>query len=162
MELDLRKPSLGEVFNQVNQTGMSEYLQGKTGVEQIIKRTAVNTNLFLVNAGAVPLNPSELILNGKLKELLTYADKNFDYIIIETAPISAVTDAYILSKYCDATLCVVRYGLTSKDDIKVIEDNIQFKSLVNPAIVFNGIKILKAPKNSYGYNYTPVKSKLTV
>ena len=97
------------------------------------------------------LNPKII----EITELMKAAP--FDYIIIETAPISAVTDAYILSKFCDATLCVVRYGLTSKDDIKVIEENMQFKGLVNPAIVFNGVRLLKSGNNGYGYGYQPVK-----
>lgn len=152
VELDLRKPRLGQVFEVAGNYGISDYLRGNSDAEQIIKQTQVNNKLYLIPAGTIPLNPTELLLNGRLEKLLDYLDKKFDYIIIETAPVTAVTDAYIISQFCDATLYVIREGLTSRASIKMLDDNTKLRELKNPAIIYNGIK--QAGLSKYGYAYT--------
>lgn len=152
IELDLRKPKLSEKFNVSRHAGLSAYLIGKAVMEETVKPTGVN-NLFLVSSGPIPPNPSELIANGRLKELLTYLDTQFDYILIDTAPIVPVTDAFILSPLCDVTLYVVRHAYTPKIILKKLEEKLKTKSLKNPAIVYNGIKGKGFGKYGYGYGY---------
>ncbi len=154
VELDLRKPKLTEMFNEKdNGLGISEYLMRKAEVHQIVRRTEINPNLHLITAGAIPQNPSELILSDRFEQLLKYLDKEFDYIIIETAPVSAVTDAYIVSKFCDATLYIIRQGLTRRGDIKLLEDNLKIRGLHNAAVIFNAVKLKTGGKYGYGYGY---------
>jgi tyrosine-protein kinase Etk/Wzc len=154
VELDLRKPKLTEMFNEKETgVGISEYLMRKAEAPQIVKRTEINPNLYLITAGAIPQNPSELILSDRFEQLLKYLDKEFDFIIIETAPVSAVTDAYIVSKFCDATLYIIRQGLTRRGDIKLLEDNLKIRGLHNAAVIFNGVKLRNGGKYGYGYGY---------
>ncbi|MEJ7770136.1 MAG: polysaccharide biosynthesis tyrosine autokinase, partial [Chitinophagaceae bacterium] len=153
VELDLRRPRLNELFNKKQYPGMSEYLSGKINVEKIIQKTSVH-NLFLVTAGSIPENPSELILNAKLEECFGLLEKKFDFMVIETAPVNAVTDAYILSRHSDAVLYVVRQGLTKKADLKLVEENTRIKGLNNPRIIFNGVKADGLTANTYQYNST--------
>ena len=94
----------------------------------------------------LPDHPSELILNGKVEELLTYLDANFDTIILDSAPVVPVTDAYVLSPHCDATLYVVRHNYTPKTFIERIDANNKIQQLKNVAIVFKWRKIKRLSK----------------
>jgi capsular exopolysaccharide synthesis family protein len=153
LELDLRKPRISQLFDVSREVGITNYFIGNKDADHIIKRTEVSNNLFIIPSGAIPPNPSELILNGKLDELLQYLDTIFDYILIDTAPVGPVTDAYILSPLCDATLYVVRHKVTPKGYIKMLDDNIKIRGLKNLAIVFNGVKNRGMGGINYGYGY---------
>lgn len=152
LELDLRKPKLSEQFHISRQSGLSNYLISKLNVEELIKQTSFE-NLYLVPAGPIPPNPSELISNGKLAELLLYLEKSFDYILIDTAPINPVTDAYIISKLTDVTLFVIRHDYTPKMFLKKLAEQHKIKNLKNPAIIYNGIRGKGVNKYGYGYGY---------
>jgi tyrosine-protein kinase Etk/Wzc len=153
LEMDLRKPKLSQLFNVSREVGLTNYFIGNKEADHIIKSTAINKNVFIIPSGAIPPNPSELILNGRLEELLTYLETIFDYIIIDTAPVSPVTDAYILSPMCDATIYVVRHGVTPKAAIKMLDENIRMRTLKNMAIIFNGVKNRGIGQYGYGYGY---------
>jgi capsular exopolysaccharide synthesis family protein len=152
LELDLRKPKLSEQFNISRQTGLSNYLIGKLTSDEVIKDTSTG-NLFLIPSGPIPPNPSELIANGRLNELFIYLESSFDYILVDTAPVNPVTDAFILSPLCDVSLYVVRYDYTPKVMLQKLDDKLKTKGLNNPAIVFNGIKEKGFGKYGYGYGY---------
>jgi capsular exopolysaccharide synthesis family protein len=151
IELDLRRPNLGGVFNLRSDFGISDYLMKLSTAEQIIYRTEVSPNLFLIPCGEIPQNPSELISNGRLDELLQTVEKSYDYIIIETAPVGPVTDAYIISKLCDSTLFIVRQDKTLKEDLKKLETNLRIRSLSNVALVFNGVRPIGFQRQGYEY-----------
>ena len=153
VELDLRRPSLGAMFAVSPAAGMSEYLMGEREIEAIIKRTAVNENLFMLPAGAIPPNPSELLLSSRVQELFSYLENAFDCIIVDSAPVNPVTDAYILSPLCDATLYVVRQGVTPRELVQKLDKNSGVKSLKNIAIVYNGAKGNGLGKYGHGYDY---------
>ena len=152
IELDLRKPKLSEQFNVSRHVGLSNYLIGKATIEEVIKPTGAK-NLSLIPSGPIPPNPSELISNGRLQELLEYLNNYFDYILIDTAPVNPVTDAFILSPLCHVSLYVVRDSYTPKIFLKKLAEKLRSKSLKNPAIVFNGIKEKGFGKYGYGYGY---------
>lgn len=152
LELDLRKPKLSEQFNISRKLGLSNYLIGKLKAEEVIKQTPTD-NLFLIPSGPIPPNPSELIANGKLQELFKYLETQFDYILIDTAPVNPVTDAFILSPLCDVSLYVVRYDYTPKIMLQKLDDKLKNNGLNNPAIVFNGIKERGFSSYGYGYGY---------
>jgi tyrosine-protein kinase Etk/Wzc len=153
IELDLRKPALSNIVNVSRETGITNYFIGDKEADEIIKRTPVNENLFIIPSGPIPPNPSELILGSRMTELLTYLEGIFDYIIIDTAPVNPVTDAYILSPLCDATLYVIRHGYTPKASVEMIDRNNKVRSLKNLAIVFNGVKARGIGNYGFGYGY---------
>ncbi|WP_207495268.1 GumC family protein [Aridibaculum aurantiacum] len=153
LELDLRKPKLSPLFKADSTIGISSYLVGAVGMGEIIQRTDVNENLFFISSGPIPPNPSELILNGRMSELLTFLEQEFDYILIDTAPIAPVTDASILTKLCHTTLYVVRHGYTPKSILKKLDENKNVTGLKNPAVIFNGLKSRGFQKYGYGYGY---------
>ena len=150
LDFDLNNPSLNNKLNISKQIGITEYLQGMCQAGQIIKATDLHENLFLIPTGELPHNPSELIMSERVGELLNYMETNFDYVVVDTAPVGPVTDAYLLSPYCDATLYIVRHGYTPKMLVERIDVNNKINKLNNMAIVFNGV----TPRgfgSSYGY-----------
>jgi tyrosine-protein kinase Etk/Wzc len=150
--LDLRKPKLSEQFHISREEGLSNYLIGKIEANQIIKSTKFE-NLSLVPAGPIPPNPSELISNGRLADLLIYLEKSFDYVIIDSAPVNPVTDAYIISPLADVTLFVIRHDYTPKMFLQKLGQQHKMSTLKNPAIVYNGIRGKGVNKYGYGYGY---------
>ncbi len=153
LELDLANPSLSNKLDVSYEEGVSSYLQGECEPEQIIKRTTLSDNLFYVPAGPLPDNPSELLMSERLKELLAYLDLAFDIIIIDSAPASLLSDAYVLSPLCDVTLYVVKHKFTPKSYLERLDEENEVNPLHNLRIVFNGIQSRGFTKNGYGYGY---------
>ena len=153
VDMDLNNPSLADKLNIHSETGVSQFLSGQKTPEEIILKTTLNNNLFFIPSGQLPDNPSELMMNGKVEELLNYLDANYDTIILDSAPVVPVTDAYILSPYCNATLYVVRHNYTPKAFIERIDANNKIQQLKNVAIVFNGVKSRGFRNKYYGYGY---------
>lgn len=156
VDLDLNNPVLGKKLDIDDSPGLSNYLTGEKEPEEIIRRVGVHENLFFVPAGSLPDSPSELLSNGRVKDILFYLQNVFDFVIIDTAPVFAVSDTHMLSEYCDATLYVVRHNYTPKKIIKRISVNNKINPLTNPAIIFNGLKargFSRKTTNGYGYDY---------
>ena len=153
VDLDLNNPSLNTIFGKRDDPGVSDYLSGKKEPEEIIKRLDDHPDLFFISTGALPDNPSELISNGRVKLLMDYLGNSFDFVVIDTPPVVPVTDAYLLSDYCDATLYVVRHNYTPKTMIKRLDESNKINSLTNPAIVFNGVKPRGFFNKNYGYGH---------
>jgi len=149
LELDLRKPRLSNLLDVSRDPGISNYLVGKIPIEGIIKETKIK-NLFVVSAGAIPPNPSELILSNKFKEMMEELKKKFDYLIIDSAPIGPVSDSLLLKDYADTTIFVVRHNATPKMYLKLIDNLSKQNKFKNMCIVFNGLK-RRGIGGNYGY-----------
>ena len=152
LDMDIRNPQFSKIFKLNNSAGIAGFLEEDIDPYKIIDKTDFH-NLFIIPAGVTKANPTELLLNGKLAELFQYLEEEFDYIIADTSPVNPVTDAYILSDYCDLTLYVIRHKYTPKTFIKTLDDTNRFKPLKNMAIVFNGIKPRGFIKGNFGYGY---------
>ena len=153
VELDLANPSLSTKLNVNYEQGVSNYLWGECEPEEVIKRTTANNNLFFLPAGQLPDNPSELLMNERLSELLNYLEEIFDYVVIDSAPATLLSDAYVLSPMCHATLYVVKHKYTPKVYIERLEQENSVSQLMNVGIIFNGIQSRGFTKNGYGYGY---------
>ncbi len=153
VDMDLNNPSLAKILNVSREEGVTDFLTGEKEPDEIIKRIHDHENLFFISAGNLPENPSELLSNGKVKDLIDYLESIFDLVIIDTSPLVLVTDGYILTGLCDATLYVVRHKYTPKMLIKRIDENNLINPINNPAIIFNGVKARGFFKNNYGYGY---------
>ncbi|MEO8768963.1 MAG: polysaccharide biosynthesis tyrosine autokinase [Ferruginibacter sp.] len=154
VDLDLHKPGLGKIFDKTTEdAGMSDYLTGDKDPEDIIKRVPNYENLFFVSSGTLHESPSELLLNGKVKEFVAYLEGIFDLVVLDTAPVVLVTDAFVLTPLVNATLYVVRHKYTPKMLVKRIDENLRINPLTTPGIIFNGVKTRGFFKNNYGYGY---------
>jgi len=153
VDLDLNNPTISKIFNVKHDHGITGFLTGENEPDQIIKRVRAHENLYLVAAGDLPQNPTELLANGKVKEIIDYLENIFDFVIIDTSPLVLVTDAYILSPLCHATLYVVRHKYTPKMLVRRIDESNQINPITNPAIIFNGVTTRGFFRNNYGYGY---------
>lgn len=153
LDFDLNHPTIHHKFGMKQSIGISEFLEGQTSEAEIIQQSDVNENLCILLTGKLPMDPAELILNGKAEELFAYLDERFDFIIVDVPPVGPVSDAYILAPMCDATLFVVRHAYTPKVFVERIDENIKLNNLPNAAIIFNGVAKRGYGKNNYGYGY---------
>ena len=144
---DMRKPRLHKSFKLSNDTGLSTYLVGIDSLERIIFPTLVE-NLSVLPSGPIPPNPAEILGKPEMKKLLDLVRSRFDYIIIDNAPTSLVTDAHILSHMTDLNIFVLRYGISHMNQLEIINQYVDQKTIDNVAILVNDVKI-----NSFGYSY---------
>lgn len=160
VDIDLHNPSLGKLFNvTTDEIGVSDYLLGERSLDEIIRKVPNHENLSFVSSGGLHPTPSELLENGRIQKLISGLEEKFDLVVMDTAPVIMVTDAYHLSSLADATLYVIRHKYTPKMLVKRIDENNKINSLKNPAIIFNGVKTRGFMKNNYGYGYDYVYGK---
>lgn len=147
LELDMRKPKLHKAINMENTKGLSNYLIGRVELKDIIRPIPEQENYFIITCGPIPPNPVELLLNERLDELFMELRKQFDYIILDTPPVGAVTDAQILEKKADATIYVTRYDFTPKENLKMLDNLYRERKFKNLNVIFNAVK----EGGKYGY-----------
>lgn len=148
---DLRRPKIFDDFNLENTTGLSTFLAGMHSYDAIVQKTSYE-NLDLISGGPVPPNPSELMLTTKMDELIERVKAAYDYVIIDTPPLSIVTDAFVLAKYVDHTVFVVRQNYTPKELLKTMDEFYQSGRLNKLSILLNDIH-KSGPGYGYGYRY---------
>jgi tyrosine-protein kinase Etk/Wzc len=153
VDMDLNNPTQSKILGVDHEFGVTELLTGEKTVDEVIHKVEGQENLYFISPGSLPENPTELLANGKVKSIIDYLDKNFDMVVIDTSPAVLVTDAFILSNMCDATLYVIRHDYTPKMLVKRIDENNEINPIHNPAIIFNGVKSRGIIKNNYGYGY---------
>lgn len=148
---DLRIPKIHPDLNLSNNVGLSNYLAGLASYDDIVQETAY-PNLDFISAGPVPPNPSELLLGARMDEFMEKARVNYDYVVIDTPPLAVVTDAFVLSRFADHTLFVVRQNYTPKTLLKAVEESHKMGKLARMSVVFNDI-YKSGPGYGYGYAY---------
>ncbi len=151
MELDLRKPKINILLNVQREPGITNYLLNKIELDKIVLEVPERENLYVVPAGLVPPNPTELILNGKLDFFIDELKQKFDFIIIDSPPIGLVTDAKLLDKYSNMCLYVLRHNFTLKYFLNLIQKYYVTNELHNINLIYNGLK--KRGIGNYNYNY---------
>ena len=148
---DMRKPKLYGDFGLNNERGLSNFLSGLSPLEDIIQTTSYS-NLFLISGGPVPPNPSELLMTKKMTELIKELSDQFDYIVIDTPPIALVTDAFVLAKYADHSIFLIRQNFTPKTLLKNVEEFYRSGRLKNISVLLNDI-YKTGPGYGYEYHY---------
>lgn len=144
---DLRKPRLHKIFNLTNDHGLSTYLIGYDTAEKIVFPTQI-PNLSVMPSGPIPPNPAEILGKPEMKSLLEKLRTQFDFIIIDNAPVGLVTDGIIVSFLCDLNIFILRYGVSHKHQLEMINQFAAKKTIENIALVINDIKT-----NAFGYTY---------
>jgi capsular exopolysaccharide synthesis family protein len=161
LELDLRKPKILVGLGLAKGHGLTNYLVGGANLEDLAKPVPHVDNLYVIPCGPVPPNPSEILLTPKFGQLFAWLKQNFDCIVIDTAPVGLVSDAFTLSQYADATIYVVRQRYTFKRQINFIDDLYKKHKLPKMGILVNdfisegtrGYYGYGAAKYGYGYGY---------
>ncbi len=151
LEFDIRKPKIMEGLGLSERKGITNYIVGNLNVSEIIYPVPGHENLFVIPCGPVPPNPAEILLDEKLDQLFTDLKKQFDAIIIDTAPVGLVSDAITLGKHANACMYVVRYNYTFKKQVKLIDELYRSKKIPNMALIINDIDAKGHYGGYYGY-----------
>lgn len=150
LEFDMREPQLLQKMNLSSKTGITDYLlKDEFTIDDLVVNSRNYHNLLVVDCGPVPENPAELMMHPKIGQMLQELKDRFDYVIIDTAPVGQVADAFSLSPYTDLSIYLVRYNYTDKLQLNVLKDILYYKKLTNPLVVFNDAK----PENNNTYGY---------
>lgn len=161
IDCDLRKPSIHKKFNISNNKGLSNLLIGQFKFDEVAQK--YSDNMYILTSGTVPPNPSEMLASKKMKQFLVEAKKNFDFIILDTPPVVAVTDAQLLSTMVGGVLLVVASGQT---EVAATEKAKELLENVNANII--GVVLNKAEVSAnkkykyYHYYYGEGKNKKKV
>lgn len=154
---DLRAPRLMEDLGLKQETGITDYLiDDELDVEDIILPSSDVDGLYFIGSGAIPPNAGELMLSGKIKLLISRLEQMFDYVIIDTAPLGKVADAFALTPFADSTIYVVRQNFTRKKDLRTLQDLYQNNKVNGLMVVLNGTKSKET--YAYGYGYRQKKA----
>ena len=146
VDCDMRKPSIHKKFKISNAAGTAELLLRKKLFEEVANK--YNENLTIITAGKIPPNPSEMLASRAMTAFIEEMKKEFKYIILDTPPLQAVTDAQVLSTKADGVLLVVRAGSTKRDAVLNSVDLIKKVKGKVIGMVLNGVE---NKKNSYYY-----------
>ena len=139
VELNLRKPSLGEMFGIIASKGMSDYLSnGEVSLHDIVSTTADGLDVYV--AGSVPPNPSELLQGSRTAQLMEQLREQYDYVVVDSASLATASDTFSLTSQADATVVVLRANSTKQAYVKWINRLMAEGKLSNVGFVLNGVK----------------------
>ena len=139
VELNLRKPSLGEMFGIIASKGMSDYLSnGEVSLHDIVNTTADGLDVYV--AGSVPPNPSELLQGSRAAQLMEQLREQYDYVVVDSASLATASDTFSLTSQADATVVVLRANSTKQAYVKWINRLMAEGKLSNVGFVLNGVK----------------------
>jgi capsular exopolysaccharide synthesis family protein len=154
VDCDLRKPKIHRRLNESNHLGLSEYfLQEKITLKELIQPFPEIENLALITAGKLPPNPTELLGSKKMAKLLDDLTREFDYVLLDSPPLLAVTDAAVLSRQTDGVLLVVKPGQTKRDALSVAVEQLKHVQANILGLVMNEIPRRKSRYFHQGYQY---------
>ena len=153
MELDLRKPKISKHLNLDSRFGFSSYVIKQAEYNQILLPSGLEDSLYVITSGPIPPNPAELLMMPRVEELFTNLKRDFDYIIIDSAPIGLVTDAQLLGRFADTTLYVVRQGYTLKPQLQIPDGLVAEQKMSGLHLVVNDVKMSFGYGYGYGYGY---------
>ena len=152
--LDIRKPGLNKVFNiSKKEQGITQYLANpEKDLMDLVQLSDVSKNLYILPGGTVPPNPTELLARDGLDKAIETLKKNFEYVILDTAPVGMVTDTLLIGRVADVSVYVCRADYTHKNEYTLINELAENNKLPNLCTVINGLD-LKRKKYGYYYGY---------
>ena len=149
LDCDLRRPKIHKLFNIKRDKGMTNFLTGNEDIKGLICNTGIE-NLDVIPCGPVPPNPSEILGSARMSKLLEILKKNYTRIIIDSPPITAVTDAVVLSKVADGVVLVIRAGETPKE---IIKNGLMQLRAVNAHVIGTILNGVGMGRDGYYYQY---------
>ena len=153
--LDIRKPALGRLFDISDRSlGTTALLVKEQVTEEDVRKqiinSGINEQLDLLLAGPTPPNPTELLARENLSKVIDILKQQYDYVILDTAPVGLVSDTLQIARYANVCCFVCRADYTPKAHIALLNDLTEQSKLVNPCVVLNGVDM---SKKKYGYYY---------
>jgi succinoglycan biosynthesis transport protein ExoP len=156
VDADLRKPGVGRLLNMTGgkYAGLSSYLAGVSSLDLVSVPHPSIPNLVAIPTGPLPPNPADLLSSSRLSDAITELRSKFKFVVIDSPPVMAATDAVILSVQCDGVLLVVRSGETPKEAFTRTRDLLASVKCHLLGVVLNAVDS-SAPDYYYSYRYYP-------
>lgn len=149
MDTDLRKPTVHYIFKQSNNRGLTNILTHQKRLEECTLTTEVE-NLYILPSGPIPPNPAELLGTKTMHELVEETLQYYDFVLFDSPPVLAVTDAQILTDYCDGVVLVVSSGKTGREEAVKAKELLTHAHAKLLGVVLNE---KKQKQNDYNYYY---------
>ncbi|SFE99757.1 capsular exopolysaccharide family [Bacillus sp. OV194] len=146
---DLRKPTVHYTFRVSNIQGMTSVLTKQLTFEDAVQKTNID-HLYVLPSGPIPPNPSELLNSKAMEALVEEANSKYDYVLFDSPPVLAVTDAQILSNRCDGVVLVASSGRTEKEEALKAKELLENANAKILGVVLNG---KETNDSSYYYYY---------
>lgn len=119
VDADLRKPTIHKIFRQDNKTGLTNILVENKKIKEVMRKMSdIDPNLYFIPSGPIPPNPSELLGSNKMKELIKELQEQADFVIFDSPPVIAVTDALVLATQVDGVVLILNFGEVSREAAK--------------------------------------------
>jgi polysaccharide biosynthesis transport protein len=148
LDADLRRPSVHKIFGIRNSAGLSNYLTGEADLTTLIQVSM--PNLYVLPVGPIPPNPAELLGSTKMKQVIETLAANFDYVIVDSPPVSSFADSLILSSLVEGVIIVVKGGVTPREMAQRTKAHLQSVGAKILGVVINQIKL--QPHDYYYYS----------
>jgi len=152
IDCDLRRGKVHKFFEAKRNPGLANVLAGFTDVNTAVQKTSVD-KLYILSAGVVPPNPSELLASDRMKMLIDEFSKSFDYIIMDTSPINVVSDALAIASLVDGVAVVARQNYTDKNTFEKCISNLEFAGAKIIGVVLNDTQEKRASYTKKYSNY---------
>jgi capsular exopolysaccharide synthesis family protein len=154
--MDIRSPKLAQMLDLNEMPGVTSYLsRSDVTLDQIAQECKEVKGMDVYVGGAIPPNPSELLLGDRVKDFFRDLREQYDVIIVDSAPVAMVSDSFALDKYSNATVYVTRANYTKRNHIKFMNRIAANKQLKNMCVVINDTK--PTGDNTYGYGISDSK-----
>lgn len=151
VDTDLRRPKLHNIFRCKNFFGLTTMLiEENINMNAARHRTHV-PNLDIVPSGPVPPNPAELLASRKMKRALKEFENRYDYVVLDSPPLLNMADASILSRMAHATILVIGYGETTREEATKVHQQLEMAKAELIGVVINGVPPHLDPYGYYGY-----------
>ncbi|MGB0868597.1 MAG: GumC family protein [Flavobacteriales bacterium] len=152
---DVRNPKMADYFTDSQQhLGLTNYLSDESmTMGEVIVPQSDNANLDVIFSGIIPPNPVELLSSERFENLMSDLGEKYDYIVLDTAPVSLVTDTLLISKFADMFVYVSRAEYLDKRMLEVPKNLYKQNRLPNMAMVLNDIDVKKGYGYGFGYGY---------
>ncbi|WP_282937474.1 CpsD/CapB family tyrosine-protein kinase [Paenibacillus sp. RC67] len=138
IDADLRNPSIHHTFGAAQSKGLSHYLMNQATLNEIIVQTPVH-NLSVIQAGAVPSNPAELLASSAMRQLLEELKQRYDMIFIDSSCVLSLTDGKMVAAQCDGVLLVVEHGKLKRQVAKKVNEELELAKVKLLGVVYNKI-----------------------
>ncbi|WP_172917541.1 GumC family protein [Capnocytophaga canis] len=149
--MDIRNPKIGEQLN-LRSVGLTNYLASDIDLSSVIVKIPNFREFYVLPTKVIPPNPAELLTSSKITKMFEQLKQEFDYIIVDTAPVNVVADTLLIAKYADACVYVIRENFSDKRMLESVQRLYDDKRLPNMAVVLNDVSLGNMTPY-YGYNY---------
>ncbi len=151
IDADMRKGYVHKMFNTDIENGLSDILSGKTTIQNGIKKVS-GSNLDFISRGQIPPNPVELLMHARFEQLIEWASQNYDIVLVDTAPVLAVTDAAVIGRYAGTSLLVARFESNTVKEMEYSIRRFALSGVEIKGLILNGI--VRKASSYYGYGYS--------